>query len=107
MAACIAGAVRADKLVLLTDVEGVRGRDNVIHSTITPAESRFLIGNGIATGGMQAKLEAAAAALYLGVGEITIAPGAGYGVISLALSSNEARPKRIAAVEVSDHGSRT
>jgi len=104
MAASIAAAVRADKLVFLTDVEGVRGRDNVIHSTITPAESRFLIDNGIATGGMQAKLEAAAEALYLGVGEITIAPGAVDGVISLVLSSNQAGTKLIAEVEVADHG---
>ena len=104
MAASIAVAIRADKLVFLTDVEGVRGRDNVIHSTITLAESQFLIAEGIATGGMQAKLEAAAEALRAGVSEVMIAPGAITGIISRVIAGDQIGSKLTTEVEVADHG---
>ena len=41
---------------------------------------------GVATGGMQAKLEAAMSALERGVGEVVIAPGARTEVIEHALA---------------------
>jgi acetylglutamate kinase len=104
MAASIAAAIRADRLLFLTDVEGVRGRDNVIHSTITLSESQFLVSEGIATGGMQAKLEAAAEALRLGVSEVTIAPGAIPGVISKLISGNQIGTKLVNEVKVANHG---
>jgi acetylglutamate kinase len=48
-----------------------------------------LIRGGVATGGMQAKLEAAINALNTGVEEVLIAPGARPGVVALALSGSQ------------------
>jgi acetylglutamate kinase len=43
---------------------------------LTATDCERLIAEGVATGGMQAKLNAATAALKQGVGEVRIAPGA-------------------------------
>jgi acetylglutamate kinase len=81
MAAACAFGFGASKLVFLTDVEGVRNSESVICPTLTFSECRRLIDQQIATGGMQAKLEAAMAALENGVDEVTIAPGARPGIV--------------------------
>jgi acetylglutamate kinase len=86
MAASIAGAFPADRLIFLTDVDGVRGPSNDTLETISTAECADLIARGIATGGMQAKLEAASGALGTGVGEVVIAPGARRGIIRALLA---------------------
>jgi len=82
MAVACATSFGADKLVFLTDVEGVRDGAGQIRETLSAAEARRLIREGVATGGMQAKLEAALAALQQGVGEVLIAPGAHPGVVT-------------------------
>jgi acetylglutamate kinase len=46
------------------------------------AASERLIRDGVATGGMQAKLEAAHRALDGGVGQVVIAPGAVSGIVA-------------------------
>ena len=76
MAVSVAGALNVDKLLFLTDVDGVRGQDNQIYPELSLDECRMLIVNGIATGGMRAKLESAAKALEAGIAEVVIAPGA-------------------------------
>jgi acetylglutamate kinase len=76
MAVACAAGFGADKLVFLTDVDGVRGADNKIAPTLTPADCKELIAQGIATGGMEAKLNSATDALRHGIQEVTIAPGA-------------------------------
>ena len=76
MAVSVAGALRADKLLFLTDVDGVRGENNVVYSTLNADQCRQLIAAGIATGGMRAKLESAMEALQTGTAEVVIAPGA-------------------------------
>ena len=43
MAVSISGALRADKLLFLTDVDGVRGENNVTYSTLNPEQCRQLI----------------------------------------------------------------
>ena len=48
-----------------------------------------MIADGIATGGMQAKLEAALTALENGVGQVRIAPGAAAGVLGRLLAGEE------------------
>ena len=53
---------------------------------LTVAESERLIGEGIATGGMRAKLEAALAALGGGVEQVRIAPGAVDGALQRVLA---------------------
>ena len=101
MAASIAAAFPAERLMFLTDVEGVRGAGNETLASITAGECRQLIENGIATGGMQAKLEAASEALRAGVGEVVIAPGARTGVIERLLAGDRIGTRLVSQVEVS------
>ncbi|HLH43864.1 MAG TPA: acetylglutamate kinase [Bryobacteraceae bacterium] len=88
MAVACACAFRAEKLVFLTDVEGVRDGGGGLRETLTAAEALELIAEGSATGGMQAKLEAAVDALGNGLGEVRIAPGARAGVVRAALDGS-------------------
>src|SRR5579862_6787487 len=88
MAASVAGAFGADKLLFLTDVDGVKDKSNVISSTLNASECRHLIETGIATGGMQAKLQSAVEALETGIGEVVIAPGAQPGIVSKLLAGD-------------------
>jgi acetylglutamate kinase len=75
MAAACAVAFRADHLVFLTDVAGVLDASKSIVPSLTPEACELLIAAGVATGGMQAKLNAAMDALKQGVKEVVIAPG--------------------------------
>ncbi|HYI95278.1 MAG TPA: acetylglutamate kinase [Bryobacteraceae bacterium] len=75
MAVACAIGYRADKLIFLTDVDGVKGKDGNILPSLTPAGCEQLIAEGIATGGMQAKLNAATDALKNGIAQVIIAPG--------------------------------
>jgi len=85
MAVACAAAWKADRLLFLTDVPGVKGVDGAVLPRLTPAAARELIRSGVATGGMQAKLESACAALAAGVGEVRIAPGAEPGILDRLL----------------------
>lgn len=85
MAVACAAAFAADRLFFLTDVEGVRGPDRAVIRTLTPAGAARLIAAGVATGGMMAKLTAAADGLQRGIREIVIAPGAVSGVVGRLL----------------------
>lgn len=86
MAVACAVSFQAESLVFLTDVEGVRDKDGAICATLTRERARTLIQDGVATGGMQAKLEAAMDALSKGVDQVLIAPGALPGVVGLLLT---------------------
>lgn len=81
MASAIATAFRADRLLFLTDVEGVRGGAGATLAELNAPGARALISDGIAAGGMQAKLEAALAALSA-VAKIHIASGNHPGIVS-------------------------
>lgn len=85
MAVACAASFAAESLLFLTDVEGVRDRDGAICPILTCDQSKKLIQEGIATGGMQAKLEAAMDALHQGVQQVLIAPGALAGVVGKLL----------------------
>ena len=76
MATSLASAWRADRLLFLTDVEGVRDSTGQRIPTLRQNEAKLLIDTGIATGGMLAKLRAAQFALENGVGEVRIVDGA-------------------------------
>jgi acetylglutamate kinase len=105
MAVSVASAIQADKLLFLTDVDGLCGQDNVVYPTITSGKCRKLIDMGIATGGMRAKLEAAMEGLTAGVGEIVIAPGAANRVISQLISGAPIGTRLVGAeAGVADHG---
>ncbi len=86
MAVACAAAFGARQLIFLTDVEGVLDQSRQIRSVLTASESERLIADRIATGGMQAKLDAALAALRGGVEQVRIAPGAADQVLSRLLA---------------------
>jgi acetylglutamate kinase len=81
MAVACASAFGADQLIFLTDVDGVRDQSGQVRRQLTAAEALGLISTGVATAGMQAKLEAAISGLQDGVREILISPGATAGVL--------------------------
>jgi acetylglutamate kinase len=89
MAVACAAAFGAEQLIFLTDVPGVMDAAKSVRSVLTAGDSRRLIADGIATGGMQAKLEAALAALAGGVGAVRIAPGAADQVLPRILGGEE------------------
>ena len=62
----IAAALHAERLVFLTDVEGVLASDGRLHRRLSVPESNALIAAGVAGGGMIPKLEAAARAAAAG-----------------------------------------
>ncbi|MEX1148261.1 MAG: acetylglutamate kinase [Sphingomonadales bacterium] len=57
MAGAIAKAVRAERLLLLTDVQGVLGRAGELIESMTAAEAHDLIDTGTIHGGMVPKIE--------------------------------------------------
>ena len=100
MAVSVAGALQAEKLLFLTDVDGVRGENNVIHSALNPDQCRQLIDSGLATGGMRAKLESAVEALQTGTAEVIIAPGAAPGIVGKLLAGDPIGTRLVALSEV-------
>ena len=71
VAAAVANAVGADELLFLTDVAAVRDADGS-RDQLDVGESRQLISNQIATGGMAVKLSAAIAAVEAGVARVRV-----------------------------------
>ncbi|HEX8983945.1 MAG TPA: acetylglutamate kinase [Bryobacteraceae bacterium] len=90
MAVACAAAFGAGRLLFLTDVAGVMGARSELLSRLTAAECRTLIATGVASGGMQAKLNAATDALDKGVGEVVIAPGAKPGILAQLMAGEAA-----------------
>jgi acetylglutamate kinase len=86
MASACGAAFRADRLLFLTDVDGVFDADKKTIPALSAADCADLIRTGVATGGMQAKLNAAVDALNNGVREIRIVAGAQLGIIARALA---------------------
>jgi acetylglutamate kinase len=70
-AAAIAAALGAQELLFVSDVPGVNV-DGVTQPTLAAAEIEQMIEGGVATGGMAAKLRAAADALQAGVRAVRI-----------------------------------
>jgi acetylglutamate kinase len=89
MAVACASGFAADQLIFLTDVEGVMDREKKLLARLTVKGCGDLIEGGVATGGMQAKLNAAVAALEQGVGQVRIALGATAEVLPRLLAGEE------------------
>jgi acetylglutamate kinase len=98
MAVACAAAFGARRLIFLTDVEGVRDGAGQVRPVLTAAECERLIAEGTATGGMQAKLQAALAALRGGVEQVVVAPGAAANVVERVLAG-EAIGTRVVLTE--------
>ncbi len=75
VAASIAGALSAGRLILLTDVDGVADADGRLISSIDADRIGRMITDGSVSGGMIPKLEHALAALKAGVGKTHIING--------------------------------
>jgi len=74
-AGAIAGALKADRLLLLTDVSGVKDADGQVLSQATSDELRRLIDEGVVQGGMIPKVETALSAIEAGVRAVVIMDG--------------------------------
>jgi acetylglutamate kinase len=81
----IAAALHAERLVFLTDVDGVLDADRKLIPHLTAAEATALIASGVAAGGMIPKLEAAIRAATAACAT-TIAPGTTLGALAAVLS---------------------
>ncbi|HEV8310769.1 MAG TPA: acetylglutamate kinase [Methylomirabilota bacterium] len=71
----VAAALSAEKLIHLTDVEGIRGPGGDLLSTLTQAEARRLVAAGVIEGGMLPKVDSALRALAGGTAKAHILDG--------------------------------
>ncbi|SFN10169.1 N-acetylglutamate kinase [Thioclava dalianensis] len=74
-AGAIAGALQADRLLLLTDVAGVKNAEGDVITQLTPEDVEALIADGTIAGGMIPKTETALKALRDGVRAVVIVDG--------------------------------
>ena len=75
VAGAIASRLQAEKLVLLTDVEGVLDREKALIPTMTCAEAQAKIDSGVIVGGMIPKVRCCMEAVGAGVGKAHIIDG--------------------------------
>jgi acetylglutamate kinase len=74
-AGALAAAMRAKRLLLLTDVPGVLGKDGKLIEKLTVSEARQLIADGTITGGMIPKVESCIEVVEAGVEGVVIING--------------------------------
>ncbi len=74
-AGAIAGALKACRFLLLTDVPGVLDKDKTLIQKIKIDEAKTLIANGTVTGGMIPKVDCCLEALKRGAGRVSILDG--------------------------------
>ncbi len=74
-AAAVAAALAAEKLILLTDVEGIKDGQGRLVSTMSAADAEAAIRSGTITGGMIPKVECGLSALRSGVGKVHVLDG--------------------------------
>ncbi|MFZ0150639.1 MAG: acetylglutamate kinase, partial [Xanthobacteraceae bacterium] len=74
-AGAIAGALKAKRLLLLTDVAGVFDKSKKLIKELTADEARRLIADGTISGGMIPKVETCIDALERGVEAVVILDG--------------------------------
>jgi acetylglutamate kinase len=75
VAGAVASAVKAERLILLTDVEGVLDQDKKLIPRLSIGEARALIEDGTISGGMIPKIRTAIAAVEAGVRAAVILDG--------------------------------
>ncbi len=84
-AGAIAAALRADRLLLLTDVSGVKNADGEVLTELKAHQIRDLIANGVIAGGMIPKTETALTAIEGGVRAVVILDGRAPNAVLLEL----------------------
>jgi acetylglutamate kinase len=75
IAASVAAALKAEKLMLLTDVPGIMDKKGRIISTVTKRQTKKLFDDGTITGGMLPKVQACLRAIEGGVAKTHIIDG--------------------------------
>ncbi|PIC01687.1 acetylglutamate kinase [Caulobacter sp. X] len=75
VAGALAGALKAKRMLMLTDIKGVLDANGELIRQMTIEEARDLIATGVATGGMIPKLENAIHAVESGVEAVVILDG--------------------------------
>lgn len=75
VAGAVAGALRAKRLLMLTDVEGLMDKNGALISDLTASRARDLQADGTISGGMIPKVECCLSALADGVDMVTIVDG--------------------------------
>ena len=75
VAGAVAGALRAKRLLMLTDVEGLLDKNGALISDLTASRARDLQADGTISGGMIPKMECCLSALADGVDMVTIVDG--------------------------------
>jgi acetylglutamate kinase len=85
----VAAALVAEKLMHLTDVQGIKGEDGEFVSTLTKKEAERLMGRGVIDGGMLPKVESALRALEGGTAKAHIIDGRVPHAILLELFTHE------------------
>jgi acetylglutamate kinase len=71
----LARTMHAEKLVMMTNVAGVQGRDGKLAYVLTATDAEGLLADGTVQGGMQPRLTAALQAVREGVGSVHIIDG--------------------------------
>jgi acetylglutamate kinase len=74
-AGAIAGALKADRLLLLTDVPGIKDASGEVVTQLSPDQVRAMIADGTISGGMIPKAETALMAVEQGVRAVVILDG--------------------------------
>ena len=106
-AGAIAGALKADRLLLLTDVSGVKDETGNVVTELTPDQVRAMTESGVIAGGMIPKTETALAALEQGVRAVVILDGRVSNACLLELFTEHGAGSMIRSTEprVKSHGS--
>ncbi len=84
----LAGSLQAEKVLFLTDVEGILDSDGKLVSTLNAAMIQTLRNDGVIGGGMLPKVDACLHALELGVGKAHIIDGRVPHAVLLELFTN-------------------
>ena len=75
LAAALASALKAKRLLLLTDVEGVLDKNGQLIKSLTTAQAQALIDDGTISGGMIPKIESCMDVIAEGVEGVVIING--------------------------------
>jgi acetylglutamate kinase len=86
-AGAVAAALRAERLVFLTDVPGVMDGDGALISSLSAARAETLLNDGVVAGGMEPKIRAGLAAVAAGV-QTVITDGRETGALRRALDGD-------------------
>ena len=91
-AACIAGALGAERLIMMTDIAGVltdKNDPSTLIANLTVAEAKKLYENGVISGGMIPKVDCCIEAIERGVKKVIIMDGCVPHSILMELLTNE------------------